>query len=57
MGENIRAIEIKKRRLKAEMDKQNPNKKTIQGLRDSIKRHKKISRGMKYNRIKVKKRN
>ncbi len=57
MAENIRAIEIKKRRLKEELNKDEPDKKIIRGIKESIRRHKQTSIKMRNNRNKVKKRN
>lgn len=49
-----RVIEIKKNKLKKELSKENPDKKIIRRLEDSIKRHKKIALHRRHRRIKNK---
>lgn len=54
MGENKRAIEIKKEKLKIELqkDKSLQNKNKIKRLQESIKRHKKIGKSISKKRRK-----
>jgi len=47
MGENRRAIEIKKEKLKKELSLEKPNKCKIKRLRESIKRHKEIDKSIR----------
>ncbi len=56
MGEAI-AIEIKKRKLKEELSSENPDKQIVRRLKESIKRHKGISKHVKYRRIKNRRKN
>lgn len=51
MGENKSVIDIKRRKLKEELDSENPNKVIIKRLKESIKRHKDISRYIKDRRV------
>jgi hypothetical protein len=44
------AIEIKKRKLAFELNKQNPNPHIVKRLEDAIKRHKGEATMMKYRR-------
>lgn len=55
MGENKRVIDLKKSKLKEELSKENPNKFKIKRLKNSIKRHKIISKSIVKRRIKNKK--
>jgi len=41
MAETKKVIEIKKRKLKKELSKENPNKQIVKRLKESINRHKK----------------
>lgn len=50
------AIEIKKKKLKEELSKEHPNKRVVQRLEESIKRHKSIGKWKKQKRIKNKRR-
>lgn len=54
MGENKNVIDIKKRKLREELDSENPDKNKIRRLKESIKRHKDVQRYIKYRRIKSK---
>ncbi len=48
MGENKRTVDLKKHKLKEELEKEEPNKNKINRLKDSITRHKKIDKQIKY---------
>ncbi|HDK42164.1 MAG TPA: hypothetical protein ENG87_02190 [Candidatus Pacearchaeota archaeon] len=56
MGENKSVLELKRRRLKEEVNSENPDKNKIKRLKESIKRHKEIAISLRYKRIKNKRR-
>lgn len=56
MGENKNVIDLKKKSLKEELEKDSPDKKKIRRLKESIERHKRIQKHIKYNRRKNRKR-
>ena len=55
MAETKKVIEIKKRKLREEFSKPNPNQKVIRRLEDSINRHKTWERQHKQKRERKKK--
>jgi len=56
MAENISTIEIKKRKLKEELNSENPRPEVIRRLKESIKRHKEISIHLRNKRMRERKR-
>jgi len=52
MGENKRVIDLKKEKLKKELQKEKPDRNVVKRLKESINRHKEIQRGIKNRRIK-----
>jgi len=57
MGENVSAIEIKREKLRIELEKEKPNYLIVKRLEDSIRRHKQIAKCIRAQRIKNKKKN
>jgi len=55
MGE-AEIINLKKRKLKEELSKENPDKKVIKRLEESIERHKEIAKHSQYRRRKNRRR-
>jgi len=51
MGENKNVIDIKKRKLKEELNSENPDKNKIRRLKESIQRHKGVQRYIKHRRV------
>ncbi len=56
MAEKVNVIDIKKRKLVEELNSENPRKQVIKRLKESIERHKDISRYIRDRRIKTKRR-
>ena len=55
MGE-AEVINLKKKALKEELDSENPNKRKIKRLKESIERHKEIARYIQHRRIRSRRR-
>ena len=56
MAENISVIDLKKRKLKEESESEEPNKRKIRRLEDSIKRHKDTARYIRDRRVRTRER-
>ena len=54
MAEKVNVIDIKKRKLVEELNSEFPRKQVIKRLKESIERHKGISRYIRDRRIKTK---
>ena len=56
MAENTSVIDLKKRKLKEELDSENPDRNKIRRFKDSIKRHKDIARHIRNRRMRNRRR-
>ena len=56
MEKNVSVMDIKKRKLVEELNSEFPRKQVIKRLKESIERHKGISRYIRDRRIKTKRR-
>ena len=56
MAENTSVIDLKKRKLKEESESEEPNKRKIKRLEDSIRRYKEIAMYIRDRQVRNKKR-
>jgi len=56
MAENTSVIDLKKRKLKEESESEEPNKRKIKRLEESIKRHKDTARYIRDRRVRTRER-